>query len=203
MNRGRIGRQLSTLPMWETPIFKIHIQRDPHYFQSLLHIFNYQLPFSRMVMTPISVLWKGWALGLQPGLLCLLHISTLMWAFWARFWEAASRMVHISRKTWLKILIKTQEMRNISLNADFNKVKRLHPKKSNYMGNFYQMRFSWIFRFFQSLLSNPIILCKCFYLIFWIFLFIFWETWTFLSEGNISMGFIIFTEWELFTTAEI
>lgn len=102
MNRGRIGRQLSTLPMWETPIFKIHIQRDSHHFQSLLRIFNYQLPFSWMVMTPISVLWKGWALGLKPALLCLIHISTLMRAFGAGFWEAASRMEHISRKTMIK-----------------------------------------------------------------------------------------------------
>lgn len=81
MNRSRIGRQLSTLPMWETPVFKIHIQRDPHYFQTILHIFNYQLQFSWMVMTPISVLWKGWALGFKPGLHCLIHTSLLMSVF--------------------------------------------------------------------------------------------------------------------------
>lgn len=74
-------------------------------------------------------------------------------------------------------------------------------KKLNYMENFYYMRFPWIFRFFQSLLSNQMFLCKCFYLIFEIFLFIFWETWTVLSEANISMGLILFTAWEHFTTA--
>lgn len=37
-------------------------------------------------------------------------------------------MLHIVRKTWLKILIIIQEMRKIPLNVDFNKVEILYKK---------------------------------------------------------------------------
>lgn len=158
MNRGRIGRQLSTLSMWETPIFKIHIQRDSHHFQSLLHIFNYQLPFSWMVMTPISVLWKGWALGLKPALLCLIHISTLMWAFWARFWAAASRMVHISRKTLIKNFNQNTRNEKRFLKYRFQPGEKIIYKKIKLHGKCLRWNFLEHLDFFRAYF-----LIHCFY----------------------------------------
>lgn len=173
MNRSRIGRQLSTLPMWETPIVKIHIQSDPHYFQTILHIFNYQLQFSWMVMTPICALWKGWAPGLKPGGHCLIHISTVMWIFglFGVWFKKQPPELCTSLENLIKKFTQNTRTDKNSLKRDFNEVERLYIYiKIKLHGRFLcHMDISWPFRFILELTLKTKIIAfsmKMFLLVF-------------------------------------